>query len=354
MEIFETLEETWQRQDSILSNFENIGPRGLEYYPSNEFYGIDLIVKKLLGMDSSQRLKIALPHGAEIGDWGPANNFFGNLDLSTLVYTNDIGLENLIKNRVPGFRIRAEHPFLLLLHLMQERGLLTKNLRPGTLFYPAHRDYYYKFTNRDYDEILVGELVNRVNDVGQIYVSLPLIDIKLGRHEVYERRGFQVVSCGSRYDPKFLTRFINLANSFTNLATSEIGSHLFYGAALGIPFDIWSSKLGRLQNAQSLGSKVKIEGRLHPSVADQLFRQERISEDYARHILGYTEFREDNDLVSSWELIHRKAIYRDKFAVWVPKGKFRTSKIPSSTKRFLKSFKAARKLNKQLKSLFVC
>lgn len=230
----EGFEKTWLLQDNFshIHNFPETTRREI-YFP-NQYYGSDLIIKNLLQIPANKSLKFAMPHGVEMGiNLGPQSMLGIRSHLSTLIYNNEFGLSNILQDRLKGFRFQFVHPILIIDRYMKSNGLMNFEKKYETLFYPAHSDSISTFVNVRYDMEIIEGLLSQGYKPEEVTVSLIGADIVNGRNNKYEDFGFKVVSSGFNTDPFFLSRFINLASSFRSIVTSEIGSHLFFTAALG-------------------------------------------------------------------------------------------------------------------------
>jgi hypothetical protein len=103
---------------------------------------------------------------------------------------------------------------------------------------------------------IIEGLLSRGYKPRDVTISLIGADIVNGRNKKYEDFGFKVVSSGFNTDPFFLSRFINLASSFRNIVTSEIGSHLFYTSALGYNVKLIDLELPTIQTYRNPHSTV--------------------------------------------------------------------------------------------------
>jgi hypothetical protein len=328
----ESNEDTWSLQESAENNLGSFPPRGREIFLPNEYYGLDLIVKKFIGIDPATPLKFGLPHGVEIGDAKFGNVYGYRINLGTITYNNEIGYQNIVKYKVPGRRIYIEHPFLLLLEMMHSLNLLSqKAQREATLFFPAHRDKTHNFVNKKYDEDLCSKLMSRREKEGEIEISLPLLDFEIGRHKKYESCGFKVVSSGHRNDPKFLSRFINLVTSYKQVASAEVGSHLVYSAATGAKTIFWDVGLPLVQpvdDKKSLTAPYEIDS----SVRELLGEGQIIDKEMALKLLGW---RGTPPAQISWQKLYKSSAIFDFSGFAEQKGENKTLCVPRVFQRFV-------------------
>ena len=328
----ESNEDTWSFQGSIEKHLGTFPPRGREIFLPNEYYGLDLIVKKFLGIAPATPLKFGIPHGVEIGDAKFGNVYGYRINLGTITYNNTIGYNNIVKHKVSGRRIYIEHPFLLLLEMMQSLNLLSQKAhREATLFFPAHRDKTHNFVNKNYDEDICSKLMSRREKEGEIEVSLPLLDFEIGRHKKYESYGFKVVSSGHRNDPKFLSRFINLVTSYKQIASAEVGSHLVYSAATGTKTIFWNLGLPLVQLADDKKSLTE-PYELDSSVRELLNEGQIIDKEIAMKLLGW---RGTPPTRISWQKLYRSSAISDFIGFVEQKGEKKVFSAPRVFQRYL-------------------
>ena len=331
----EDSENSWDRQQDLESLGESIMPRGSEVFYPNEYYGLDLIVKGFLDLDFECSLKLALPHGVEIGDDGIGNVFGFATNLSTLTYNNEIGLNNIVIHGVPGWRVHAEHPILLLRDIYLNHNLfLGKQSSSAILFFPAHRSRAYNFTISDYDDLICRKLLDLEKVEGKIEISLTGIDISLGRHQIYQSAGFRVVSSGDIQDPYFLSRFFNLTTQYKKVCSAEIGSHLFYSAALGCRTEFWDLGLPFVQQADTERSRESTY-EINDKVKRLFFDKAILHKDIAEVYLGWRNVRPSKD---RWTYIHNISRFLDSLGFAEPVGMLIKFSAPRRVKRFFRSY----------------
>lgn len=318
----EGFEKTWLLQDNFshIHNFPEITRR--EIYLPNQYYGIDLIIKNLLQIPANKSLKFAMPHGVEMGiNLGPQSMLGIRSHLSTLIYNNEFGLSNIMQDRLKGFRFQSVHPILIIDRLMKSNGLMNYEKNYETLFYPAHSDSIGTFVNVRYDIEIIEGLLSQGYKPEEVTVSLIGADIVNGRNNKYEDFGFKVVSSGFNTDPFFFSRFINLASSFRSIVTSEIGSHLFFTAALGYNVKLIDLELPTIQtyrNPQS--NSLVIPLTLFPKVEEfiSLLGNEE-TQATAIEILGGA--KESSFSIARLKKIHHVSIVFDIIGFLTPRGK---------------------------------
>ena len=325
--------DSWEVQSSIIESLGNYSQRNVEVFLPNEYYGLDLIVKKFIGLDQKASLKFGIPHGVELGDAKFANVYGYRINLSTLTYNNPIGLRNIVNHNVPGRRIPAEHPFLILIEMMRSLGMINnKKIRNATLFFPAHRNAVFDFINKDYDKEICMKLDSLRSMKGEVEISLPFIDIEMKRHLTYENFGFNVVSSGHIFDPKFLSRFINLTTSYNRIASAEVGSHLIYSAAVGCSTEFWNLGMPLVQQidaAEHISDPYEID----PTTKALFQSGKRIDHIQASQLLGWTSAPISQ---SYWLWLQKSSVKRDRYSFIELEGNTKKFTIPQALRRLLK------------------
>jgi hypothetical protein len=326
--------DTDQGQKDISALAEPRIARGVEIFTGNEYYGIDLIVKAFIEVAPTASLKFAIPHALDLPDDGFMNMYGKGTELSTLMYHNRFGLENILNHNVPGFRVKAEHPILLLKELMADLGLIGSNVRSSrTLFFPAHLQEGLRFAQDNYDEVICSKLSSFRTPKNIIDISLPAYDIHIGRHLKYVNEGFTVVSSGHIFDPYFLSRFVNLVTSYSTIATSDLGSHIFYSAALGIKSVFWDFGQPLIQEVVRANSEKQYQHKLDSELKSLFQNDKPIPKNVAEQLLGGSQ---RNISKSYWQMVHVTSKYRDKYSFMEPKGAGYSFMGPRILRRYLK------------------
>lgn len=106
--------------------------------------------------------------------------------------------------------------------------------RNGTVVFPVHSTHW---INAHFDnETFADQLRNLPAAMQPVVVCIYWKDYLKGSHEVYQRRGMQVISAGHMFDRDFLLRFYDICRQFKFAAGNEIGTHLFYAVNSGCSF----------------------------------------------------------------------------------------------------------------------
>ncbi len=327
----ESKRQTWELQKDLVTLAKSGRMRKVEVFYPNEYYGLDLIVKNFLNLNPKESLKFAIPHGVELNDSGLRNVFGFNTNVSTLTYNNDIGLSNMLVHKVPGWKIKTEHPFLILKQILFERGLLDNNPTfGGVLFFPPHLAPSQNFIDDQFDAKIIQNLIeNRFNRT-TITVSLPSADILRGRYLLYEKYGFKVVSAGSIFDARFLNRFINLVMGYDQILTSAVGSHMVFARAL--KKEIRFHQIGPDLSPQTFDKNGIVPKVVFDSYVEKFISKLEDPDSYyqALNLLGSTGELSSQEL---WKSIYTKSKFNDYFGFFEPCPERKKMRIPRAYSR---------------------
>ena len=337
----ETRKQTQDMQLDLdhLSRLQEV--RGVEHFPPNEYYGLDLIFKYWLGIPPEQSLHFAVPHGVEIGDSKNLNLFTGREAVPILVYNHEIGRQIIDDNHIPGWKAQGEHGFLVLLHLLEMHNIFpTKNAETREiLFFPPHNSDIWKLKDSKFDENVSKTLIEQYGSANRIDISLPSASLRSGRAAVFQKHGFRVVSAGDFRDPKFLSRFVNLVSDYDHILTQTIGSHIFFASAMNkrvtwLEHDVHPEMLvpTKIDSEGNLRQKTRIHPKIHAFI--NLLKLGENTHRASLEILGQN-FDLDHE---KWVDLQRFGQLMDKCGILIPKGKIWVPAIPNMFKRKLQNF----------------
>lgn len=233
---FESLDDSMLYQDKLKHDLEmkTHKLRGVEAFHPNEYYGLDLIVKNFLGLNTNSSLNFGLMHGVTYGYQHNGFLYKRRERIPVFTFTNEIEGEILKNLQTSRTIIQLPHLFTLLASILKSsRYLATDDIKKENVFFPPHSSQNWK-TEESLDSNLLQELFARQFLPHNTSVMLPLTSIKVGRHIEYEKAGYQVFSAGHPYDSSFLFRWINLVNLHKNFITCNLGGHVFFSAFLGL------------------------------------------------------------------------------------------------------------------------
>lgn len=199
-----------------------------EIFSGNAFYGIDRVLKDYVGFPMSYALKGVWPHGLVYS--------------KSHIWDSEVGTPLPVvfcypEYRAPAYRnqtnkrvIPSASPFLYALDQVRPPD----GKRSGTLFFPGHSTHH--ITAEMNFEHLADKLDALDDRYHPVTVCIYWKDYLMGRHEIFEERGFPIVSAGHMFDNEFLYRLARLLSMFQYAAGNHIGSHLFYAIRAGCQY----------------------------------------------------------------------------------------------------------------------
>ena len=172
------------------------------------------------------------------------------------------------------------------------------------------------------DNEYLGFLEESLESFSYVRVMMNCDDIRLGRDDEWERRGFKVVLGGCEADDESLTRIVNIFRTYEVMTTNDFGSAIAYAASAGCrisvcgprnPVDltskVWSWPF--YQNRVDLGLTAnswfaKTEQYLEDKELMRLPTEARAAEDWGKEEIGFNAVRSPDELNS----LIRSAYYR--------------------------------------------
>lgn len=166
-----------------------------------------------------------------VGEWGDSGNYRDHLFLVARAdqekALTSFGFSNV---RAIGL------PFA---YALKESRSLTRRPRPSLLIMPGNHttgdDLSYSWPE---DETLIHHLAFSARSFRTKRVILFARDIDLGRSDIWNRAGFEVVRGADWHDKKTLSRLVKMFQCHDVVTTNAIGSHIAYAAASGIRVSI--------------------------------------------------------------------------------------------------------------------
>jgi Methyltransferase domain len=106
----------------------------------------------------------------------------------------------------------------------------------GTLAFPAHTT---DFIENDTDfEVYATSLLSLPPEFQPVSVCLYYLDVRKGKHRIFEKLNIPVYTAGHIYDTRFMERFYAILRNFAFTTSNHLGSYVFYAVEMGIPFFI--------------------------------------------------------------------------------------------------------------------
>ncbi|WP_142684859.1 hypothetical protein [Chitinophaga polysaccharea] len=189
----------------------------------NAFYGLDKVLKLYAGIDIDYPLKMIIPHGIVFSD--KVSDYEKYIKIPTIFNYSQHRLPAYLK-AVPKKVIKGNSPFLYVCEMLKD---LPTSKRSGTLFFLSHSSHHIT-VKPDFSDIIT-KLKKLGPEFQPVKICVYWKDYHHGYHIPFEKAGFEVVSAGHMYDPKFLFRLYHLCTSFEYTSSNTIGSNLFYSLA---------------------------------------------------------------------------------------------------------------------------
>jgi hypothetical protein len=208
--------------------------RTREKFGPNDYYGHASVIKKYCGLPDSFALPGIHPHGPSTTDlvWDVEIKF----PLEHLLLVSE-AQRNIYANVCAKPATVIGSPLYYALRLMEAEAKALAAEAVGTIVFPFHSTHH---VTVQYDEDrFLKHLLALPAKAGPIVICMYWRDVQLGRHKRYVDAGFDCVSAGHIYDRDFLFRFIRLVSARRQCITNELGTCVFYSAALGLPVTIF-------------------------------------------------------------------------------------------------------------------
>lgn len=194
------------------------------------FYGMDYLLKKLLGFPSKAPLDVHLDHGVIIRLDKP-DQYLAGTNASLIFVDNTIR-----KNMVPEKR----NVFVLGPLFMRYRRAMGFKYNPsarGTIVFPTHSSHHLslKLDWKKYAE----DLAALPSEFQPVTVCLYWLDVLKGEHKYFEDAGLNVICNGHMFDDNYAFNFYTNLVNYKYASGNEPGSFTFYAIEMGMPFFIF-------------------------------------------------------------------------------------------------------------------
>ena len=212
--------------EDLLLLAEDKAPNTNEIFIPNSWYGFAKAIKDYARWPFP--LPFVVPHGVDLG----ANNVCETEMAAELpaVYCYQSFRRSVFERRNKFWVIDGCSPWL---YFIKRKKNIVNTDKAGTIVFPPHStsDIDCRFEK----ELEFIEALKRLpSEMHPISICLYWKDIQLGRHHIYTNNGFSVSTAGHMNDDDFSNRLYEIFSKHEYLFTSIIGSHIFYGAAVGL------------------------------------------------------------------------------------------------------------------------
>ncbi len=215
--------------------------RTVELYEPNDYYGHAALLKRFAGCPQDYCIKASIEHGPTITDYVWDKDVDAPLPavLFPASYRQQILQPRTSKALFPiGPFISYAEPHVGRAELRALKSRLGKTL----VVFPYHSTHWLK-THIDIPAF--AALIKEVAEgFDSIVVCLYWKDVLLGRDKEFNEHGFECVTAGHMYDPLFLPRLRSVVEIADVTASNQMGTHVGYSIALGVPH--WFLSTGAL------------------------------------------------------------------------------------------------------------
>jgi hypothetical protein len=197
-----------------------------EAFAPNSWYGSARVIRDYCGWPQNRSLPMVVPHGvnllsADLDTWEP--ELTAALPaLYSFPPSRDAAYRRLTDKTV----IAGCSPWLYI------RKPDVSAAGKSVLLMPAHSSHHVR---SDTDAGLFVQAARARFPDRAIQCCIYWQDVQLDRHRQYLDMGIPVVSAGHMFDPFFFERLATIFAAADAVFTNEIGSHVFYAAAMGVP-----------------------------------------------------------------------------------------------------------------------
>lgn len=213
-----------------------------ELYEPNDYYGHAALLKQYAGVAPEYRIKASIEHGPTLTDYVWEKDVAAPLPavLFPASYRQPI-LQKLTPKALfaVGPFISYAEPHVSADILRREKSRLGKTL----VVFPYHSTHW--LTAHLDVPAFCRQIDEAAREFDSVLVCLYWKDIQLGRDEAFRTHGFECTTAGHMYDPLFLPRLRSILALASVTASNQMGTHVGYSIALGVPH--WFISTGRLQ-----------------------------------------------------------------------------------------------------------
>lgn len=110
----------------------------------------------------------------------------------------------------------------------------------GTLAFPVHTTDLIE-NDCDYEGYAKSLLV-LPSEYQPVSVCIYHLDVRKGKHKIFEKYNIPVYTAGHIYDSEFVIRFYDILKNFAFTTSNHVGSYVFYAVEMGIPFFIYGNR----------------------------------------------------------------------------------------------------------------
>lgn len=226
-------------------------------------YAMDKILKLYCGLSNTFKIHALFEHGVIITDY--VGGAFRAHECLPSIVSSKYRVDVLKKQKdyhgafAIGPYIHYCDSLLEDNQFKEEKNRLGKNL----LVFPSH-SVDGNISKFDYESFL-NNIKKYSDDFDSVRVCMYYKDVQLGRHEIYQKNGFEVVTAGHIFDYNFLPRLKSIIELSDMTMSNNVGTHLGYCIYLNKPHFIDLS-----QNVEYVKEKNDRESKLIDETTKQV------------------------------------------------------------------------------------
>jgi predicted O-methyltransferase YrrM/Flp pilus assembly protein TadD len=289
-----------------------------ELYKPNDYYGHATILKHYANLPPGYPLKCSIEHGPSIDN---------------IIWDNDLnaplpGMLIFAPRRLPLLRGRTNRALFAIGPLVQyaepdltEEGMAAERKRLGRnlLVFPGHSTHW---ADSQYD---LDGFCKTIAAIGRNFDSVRIClgwkEVLRGQMELFEKHGFECVTAGHMFDPRFHSRLKTIIMLAHTAYTNDPGSHVGYCVLFGKPVWVepveieWKTEIPVLQKfyAQHKGATTHSRAnvvRLFAGRPGAVTGEQRA---FVNHFWGATTHRTPEELRTIFEILEDMYVKKPAF-----------------------------------------
>lgn len=215
-----------------------------------KLYGFNHIIREYTGFPSWLALPCHMEHGWTALD-KPLNSDLIMAETKPLMLV-------FSKRRADEWKEKSNTPVVIMgapfIHYRKMHNIEVKKEANGTIAFPSHSCENVKSAFNI--GMYCDQLLALPEEFHPITVCLHDHDIKLGRKNIFQKKGLNVVSAGEQFSPNFAKDFYNILSGCQYTTSNVVGSYTFYSIEMGIPFFIYGQTPLMMNNGKDINVPV--------------------------------------------------------------------------------------------------
>jgi hypothetical protein len=279
--------------------FKGIRERTPPHY--NQFYGMDTLLRDLVGIPSWVPLDIHLDHGLIIDQTKP-DQYLAKTKAALIL------VDTIIRKKMVPEKDNVHVLGSLFMRYRRKYNFKYSPSASGTIVFPSHSSHHLdlEVNWREYAK----QLKSLSEEFQPVTVCIYWIDVMKGEHKYFEEEGLEVITNGHMFDPNYAYNFYSNLSRFKYATGNEPGSFLFYALEMGMPFFLFGPSVrlindGRDQTAndEMVFNDVKYAAILKQAFNVDLSQPPRITESQSEVARVFIDDSEWLDLVKLRQLV---------------------------------------------------